>query len=92
MTLLINLQGESVAYENNVALHNITLQITRGEKVALIGPSCSGLRTSEPVLENIGHSQLTLIENETVSLLELSENELELSENSLRTSVSAWIN
>jgi phosphonate transport system ATP-binding protein len=45
MTLLINLQGQSVAYENNVALHNITLQITRGEKVALIGPSGAGKTT-----------------------------------------------
>ena len=58
---------------------------------AILRP-CSDLRISEPSLENTGHSQLTLIENETVSLLELSENELELSENSLRTSVSAWIN
>lgn len=45
MTLLFNLQDASVAYENNVALHHITLKITRGEKVALIGPSGAGKTT-----------------------------------------------
>ena len=37
-TELFNLAAESVAYENTVVLKNITLQIDRGEKVALVGP------------------------------------------------------
>lgn len=45
MTLLINLQGESVSYEQTVALKNITLQIAQGEKIALIGPSGAGKTT-----------------------------------------------
>ncbi len=44
-TLLFDLQDESIAYENNVALKNLTLQIVRGEKVALIGPSGAGKTT-----------------------------------------------
>jgi len=54
--------------------------------------SCSSLRISGPMLENITWSQLELNENETDSRLELIENELELNEDSLRTSVSARIN
>ena len=54
--------------------------------------TCNGLRISELMLENIICSQLELNENETGSRLELIENELELNENSLRTSVSARIN
>ena len=42
---LFNLDGESVAYENNVALKSVSLQIHRGEKVALIGPSGAGKTT-----------------------------------------------
>lgn len=45
MTLLINLQGESVAYGPTIALKNITLQIAAGDKVALIGPSGAGKTT-----------------------------------------------
>ncbi len=45
MTSLFNLQRESVAYESTVALQHITLQIDRGEKVALIGPSGAGKTT-----------------------------------------------
>lgn len=45
MTSLINLQGESVAYQQTVALKNITLQIDAGEKVAFIGPSGAGKTT-----------------------------------------------
>lgn len=45
MTLLINLQGESVAYEQTLALKNITIQIAPGEKVAFIGPSGAGKTT-----------------------------------------------
>ncbi len=44
-TELFNLASESVAYENNVVLKNITLQINRGEKVALVGPSGAGKTT-----------------------------------------------
>jgi phosphonate transport system ATP-binding protein len=42
---MFHLSGESVAYENNIALKNITLDIERGEKVALIGPSGAGKTT-----------------------------------------------
>ncbi|MDH3601681.1 MAG: ATP-binding cassette domain-containing protein, partial [Candidatus Tectomicrobia bacterium] len=42
---MFHLSGESVAYENNIALKNITLDIGRGEKVALIGPSGAGKTT-----------------------------------------------
>ncbi|MCZ6680921.1 MAG: ATP-binding cassette domain-containing protein [Candidatus Poribacteria bacterium] len=42
---LFRLEGESVAYQKTVALKNITLQIGRGEKVALIGPSGAGKTT-----------------------------------------------
>ena len=41
-TKLFNLAAESVAYEDNIVLKNITLQIDRGEKVALVGPSGAG--------------------------------------------------
>ena len=44
-TELFNLAAESVAYENTVVLKNITLQIDRGEKVALVGPSGDGKTT-----------------------------------------------
>ena len=44
-TELFNLAAESVAYENTVVLKNITLQIDRGEKVALVGPSGAGKTT-----------------------------------------------
>ena len=44
-TLLFDLKHERVAYESNVALKDITLQIHRGEKVALIGPSGAGKTT-----------------------------------------------
>ena len=44
-TKLFRLVGENVAYQKNVALKNITLQIGRGEKVALIGPSGAGKTT-----------------------------------------------
>ena len=42
---LFTLDEESVAYENNVALKRVSLQINRGEKVALIGPSGAGKTT-----------------------------------------------
>ena len=42
---LFTLDEESVAYENNVALKGVSLQIHRGEKVALIGPSGAGKTT-----------------------------------------------
>jgi phosphonate transport system ATP-binding protein len=42
---MLHLSGESVAYENQIALKNITLDIERGEKVALIGPSGAGKTT-----------------------------------------------
>ena len=42
---MFHLSGESVAYENNIALKKITLDIGRGEKVALIGPSGAGKTT-----------------------------------------------
>ena len=42
---LFSLVAESVAYENTVALKNITLEINRGEKVALVGPSGAGKTT-----------------------------------------------
>jgi phosphonate transport system ATP-binding protein len=45
ITALFNLNEERVAYQNTVALKNITLQIHRGEKVALIGPSGAGKTT-----------------------------------------------
>ena len=44
-TELFNLAAESVAYENTVVLKNISLQIDRGEKVALVGPSGAGKTT-----------------------------------------------
>ena len=44
-TKLFNLAAESVAYEDNIVLKNITLQIDRGEKVALVGPSGAGKTT-----------------------------------------------
>ena len=44
-TELFNLAAENVAYENTVVLKNITLQIDRGEKVALVGPSGAGKTT-----------------------------------------------
>ncbi|MEE8304241.1 MAG: ATP-binding cassette domain-containing protein [Candidatus Tectomicrobia bacterium] len=44
-TVLFSLKGESVSYESNVALKSITLQIDRGEKIALIGPSGAGKTT-----------------------------------------------
>lgn len=43
--VLFDLRGNSVAYERNVALQDVTLQIGRGEKVALIGPSGAGKTT-----------------------------------------------
>lgn len=42
---MFHLSGESVAYESQIALKNITLDIERGEKVALIGPSGAGKTT-----------------------------------------------
>ena len=42
---LFSLVAESVAYQDTVALKNITLQIDRGEKVALVGPSGAGKTT-----------------------------------------------
>lgn len=42
---LFSLAAESVAYQDTVALKNITLQIDRGEKVALVGPSGAGKTT-----------------------------------------------
>ena len=44
-TALFSLVAETVAYQHNVALKNITLQIDRGEKVALVGPSGAGKTT-----------------------------------------------
>ena len=44
-TALFHLRNERVAYEHNVALHDISLHIDRGEKVALIGPSGAGKTT-----------------------------------------------
>ena len=43
--LLFDLKNERVAYDNTVALNDITLGIARGEKVALIGPSGAGKTT-----------------------------------------------
>ena len=42
---LFSLAAESVAYQDTVALKNITLQIDRGEKLALVGPSGAGKTT-----------------------------------------------
>ena len=42
---LFRLYRESVAYQDNVALKNISLQIDWGEKVAFIGPSGAGKTT-----------------------------------------------
>ena len=39
---MINLQSANVSYEGKTALHNISLQIRRGEKLALVGHSGSG--------------------------------------------------
>jgi phosphonate transport system ATP-binding protein len=44
-TWLFDLQGERVAYDNTLALNDITLRIAKGEKVALIGPSGAGKTT-----------------------------------------------
>lgn len=42
---MFHLSGESVAYANQIALKHITLDIERGEKIALIGPSGAGKTT-----------------------------------------------
>lgn len=43
--VLLSLQGEDISYNGFVALRNITLTISRGEKVALIGRSGAGKTT-----------------------------------------------
>lgn len=44
-SFLFDLKSERVAYDNTVALNDITLRIARGEKIALIGPSGAGKTT-----------------------------------------------
>jgi hypothetical protein len=51
--------------------------------------TCSELRTSGGLLDNIAYFQLTLIENMAIVQLTLSENRFTLTKNSLKTSVSA---
>lgn len=54
--VLIRLVQQRVAYENNVALKNISLEINRGEKVALIGPSGAGKTTLlRTIYEQLAH-------------------------------------
>ncbi len=43
--VLFDLHGECVAYENTMALVDISLQIGQGEKIALVGPSGAGKTT-----------------------------------------------
>ena len=54
-------------------------------------PRCKRLRTYHPLLENITRVRLGFGENEAVILLGFPETILGLTENSLRTSVSARI-
>ncbi len=44
-SVLFSLNEDNVSYEDSVVLRGITLQISRGEKVALIGPSGAGKTT-----------------------------------------------
>lgn len=45
MLPILELQQETISYNGNIALSDISLQISSGEKVALIGPSGAGKTT-----------------------------------------------
>lgn len=71
-TELFNLVAESVAYENNVVLKNITLQIDRGEKVALVGPSGAGKTTLLRRLYNSVADQSAFVDQHYALIQQLS--------------------
>ncbi len=71
-TLLFNLKDESVAYEHNIALKNLTLQIEAGEKVALIGPSGAGKTTLLRTLYNSVSEQASFVHQHYALVPQLS--------------------
>lgn len=69
---MFQLKNISIKYEGTPALHNISLEIDEGEKVALIGPSGAGKTTLLRTLYELRHEDTAFIHQDYALVPQLS--------------------
>lgn len=69
---MFHLKNVSIKYEDTKALHNISLEIDEGEKVALIGPSGAGKTTLLRTLYELKHENTAFIHQDYALVPQLS--------------------